>query len=249
MNNNKELKCDNCGGPVDPETLRCNYCGHQHYLEKEIVTKTETKIETQTVTKVEKEPIICAPKKEPIKPTKSNSKRGLIIGICLSILILGSLIGIALYPRTITKTQTVYVTPTPTPIATPMPTPTLTATPQLTTIPTPTPYPIEVNVTYSGYNPLLSFVESVQLGNGTQLGNVWLVDATLTAYGGTVYNLKLNVIAYDENNTEILNTTLNVCAQLGDGLYRTIYQYIPTNMTSYPTNYTYTLTPVWTNSP
>lgn len=38
----KELKCKNCGGRVDPNTLRCEYCGTQYARDRSNVLRVET---------------------------------------------------------------------------------------------------------------------------------------------------------------------------------------------------------------
>lgn len=38
----KELKCKNCGAPINPQTLRCEYCGTQYKRDYDNVLRIET---------------------------------------------------------------------------------------------------------------------------------------------------------------------------------------------------------------
>jgi hypothetical protein len=57
MSDFEELKCQHCGASLEPNTLKCPYCGFQHIPQKEVVTTTTTKTETSTNTRVEKQPV------------------------------------------------------------------------------------------------------------------------------------------------------------------------------------------------
>lgn len=38
----RELKCTNCGAPINPKTMRCEYCGTQYKIDNEQIVRIET---------------------------------------------------------------------------------------------------------------------------------------------------------------------------------------------------------------
>lgn len=193
----KDLKCEHCGGSLNPDTLICEHCGHNHYKNDEITTtrKIERVTETETITKVEKKPIII-PKILPQKK-QSKSKTKLIIGLVSFLLII--LVCSGLYLNSI-QTNEVIPTPTsqptaipthkPTPIPTAISTPEPTVTPTASPIPTPTPIPTGVVLPELASSiTMLNTSGLIPINIGVCYESCYSSDFPLTSFFRTQYDL------------------------------------------------------------